>query len=141
MLSAILSKINGPLIWVVIAAVIVVGWMRIDKLNLKLEIEEKENARISANYEALASNYSEFSAKVSKDLKEQKELASAIQDQQRKNRDELVELRNTFNYKGNGAARDMDKIIESKPTLLEKKINDATKKVGAEIESISDYSK
>lgn len=139
MLKAILSKFNMPLIWTIIVSIMVVGYMRIDNLSIKLDNEKQRSEQLEEKVTQIAKSYNEFSMQVSRDILDQKNITSVIKEGQEKNRKELEQLRDTFNYSADGSVRDIEKIIEKKPTLLQRRINDATKVVGQEIQQISNY--
>lgn len=139
MLKAILSKFNMPLIWAIIVSIMVVGYMRIDNLTIRLDNEKQRSEQLEEKVTQIAKSYNEFSMQVSRDIADQKNITSVIKEGQEKNRKELEQLRDTFNYSADGSVRDIEKIIEKKPTLLQRRINDATKVVGQEIQHISNY--
>ena len=128
-----------PLIWAIIVSIMVVGYMRIDNLSIKLDNEKQRSEQLEEKVTQIAKSYNEFSMQVSRDIADQKNITRVIKEGQEKNRKELEQLRDTFNYSADGSVRDIEKIIEKKPTLLQRRINDATKVVGQEIQQISNY--
>ena len=128
-----------PLIWAIIVSIMVVGYMRIDNLSIKLDNEKQRSEQLEEQVEKIAKSYNEFSRQVNRDITDQRNITSVIKEGQEKNRKELEQLRDTFNYSADGSVRDIEKIIEKKPTLLQRRINDATKVVGQEIQQISNY--
>lgn len=128
-----------PLIWAIIVSIMVVGYMRIDNLTIRLDNEKQRSEQLEEKVTQIAKSYNEFSMQVSRDIADQKNITSVIKEGQEKNKKELEQLRDTFNYSADGSIRDIEEIIEKKPTLLQRRINDATKVVGQEIQQISNY--
>lgn len=128
-----------PLIWAIIVSIMVVGYMRIDNLTIRLDNEKQRSEQLEEKVTQIAKSYNEFSMQVSRDIADQKNITSVIKEGQEKNKKELEQLRDTFNYSADGSNRNIEEIIEKKPTLLQRRINDATKVVGQEIQQISNY--
>lgn len=135
----LLSKINTPLIWVVLASVIIFGYMRIDNLNNQVAYQEELNQSLIQDVSAIEGRYDRMETRFNIDLKEQRKVSQDLVDSFVRNRKQINDLHNTFNYSASGQRRDLERIAIGRPTLLERRINDATKEVGKEIENVTDY--
>jgi len=139
MLSKLLPKLNMPFIWLLLISIIVFGYMRIQNLSYKLEVEQDKTDKLTNQISNLNDSYKKFSEDIKNDISSQKIILEILNSDRAKNTKELEELRKKFNQSSSGERRNLDLIIENKPTLLERRINDATKKVGEEIENSTNY--
>jgi ribosomal protein L16 Arg81 hydroxylase len=113
--------------------------MRIQNLSYKLEVEQDKTDKLTNQISNLNDSYKKFSEDIKNDISSQKIILEILNSDRAKNTKELEELRKKFNQSSSGERRNLDLIIENKPTLLERRINDATKKVGEEIENSTNY--
>lgn len=135
----LLSKINAPLIWVVLASILIFGYMRIDSLSNELSYQEQINSTLRQDVEKFESSLDRMTTRLNLDLMEQRRVTQELADNFVSNRNEINELHKTFTYSASGERRDLERIAIGRPTLLERRINDATKEVGKEIETVTDY--
>lgn len=129
--------INNIPIYLIIIAVGFYGNMRIEALKAENDALAAEYVNVADKNEKLASDLTSFMAGVKTDITDQKRISDNIEKINTENRSRMKELQETFNTKANGEPRDLDKIAKAKPSLLERRINDATKKVFDDIEEYS----
>lgn len=134
-----LKKVNSPLLWVVVASVIMFGYMRLDSLSTQLEYQQAMNLQLEQDLNSVVRQYDSMLSRIGADLLEQRNITQGLYDNFRDNNRQLNELERTFNYTASGLRRDLERIAIARPTLLQRRINDATKEVGIDIESITDY--
>lgn len=129
--------INNIPIYLIIIGVGIYGYLRIEALKSENDALAAEYVNVADKNEKLASDLTKFMDGVNRDLSAQKRINNTIERVNEENRSRIDELQDTFNKKANGEPRDLDKIAKAKPTLLERRINDATKKVFDDIEEFS----
>ena len=129
--------VNNLPVYLIIIAVGVYGYMRIDALKAENDALATEYKVVADKNERLAADLTRFMDSVTRDIKEQRVITQNLQKVDRDNQNRIKELQDTFTTKANGQSRDIDKIARAKPALLERRINDATKKIFDEIEKHS----
>lgn len=77
------------------------------------------------------------SKKISSNLNEQNTIRILVDKQRLEYTEIFNNLNKTFNYSSSGERRDLEKLALSKPLMIERRINDASNKVGTEIQNIS----
>jgi len=142
MLSAIKNFFNFSnwSVYIIIALVIIAGYYRIDALkneNAKLETEV-ENVVEENN--KIAQQMVSFQNQVQDDLIEQKQFADEMREANKRNNQAISDLYDTFNTSADGSERDLEALTVAKPGLIERRINDATKKVFDNVEKNSNIS-
>lgn len=133
-MKLLLSKINTPLLWMFILAVIVTGYMHITNLGLQLEMEQKERITLQQELTSVKDLYESSVAKITSDLNEQRQITSSLNQRYQSNAEELNRLSSMFRHGSSGNKRNLEEIAEARPTLLQGRINNATAEVGKRIE-------
>lgn len=140
LLISILQKFY-PLILVLVVGVY--GYWRIHTLENNLERSDNQLRQVTSQYEVLVERYEnlgdrfeKFSRDVQEDLAEQREVRSRISNMEREYQEEFNALRETFERDARGNRRDMDAIIDARPSHLEMIINNATRGIRDEFENI-----
>ena len=77
------------------------------------------------------------SKKISSNLNEQNTIRILVDKQRLEYTERFNNLNTTFSYSSSGERRDLEKLALSKPLMIERRINDASNKVGTEIQNIS----
>lgn len=119
------------------------GYWKIQSLESELDHKDNQLRQmigqqevLSERYEALGNEFEQFSTQVKEDLSDQVEVRQRINDLEREYQREFDELKNTFERDARGNPRDIDAIIDRRPTHLERLINDATRGIRDEFENI-----
>lgn len=129
---------------VILAGVFFIGYMMIqnlqeDKVQLQNDMENlnQKYEQSIQNFNELDKKFENFTIKVQRDLQEQNEIITNIEDVRDVNEERYSELYDTFNISADGSERDLHEIINEKPELLENKINEGTQDVGDAFEELS----
>lgn len=126
-------------IFLIIAGIVTFGWLRIKYLEAENNNLHNQVTTVAQKYNDLATSVEKFKKQISNDLIQQQAINDKI-DKIKKDSDKKInKLYNEFNYSKNGNKRNMENIAKQKPGLLQWSINNATKKVGKEIQNYSDF--
>lgn len=139
-MKSIISRLNIPIIWLLLVGIIGYGYMKIDNLSIQLAVEQKSVITLSDNLENVTRFHKATIDEISSNLKEQIQITNTLSDKYYKNSQALHKLSKTFTQSSNEQPRKLETIATVKPTLLQRKINDATKTVGRKIENATTHS-
>lgn len=141
MLTAIKSFFNFSnwSVYLIIGSVLVYGYFRIDALKSENDLLENQVEQVVSANEKLERNMNEFRNQVVRDLNQQEQYANEIRESNERNNQIISELYETFNTSADGSERDLEALSEAKPGLIERRINDATKKVFDDVEKNSSF--
>lgn len=92
---------------------------------------------LKTEQQRLVDHIEENSKKISSNLNEQNTIRILVDKQRLEYTERFNNLNTTFNYSSSGERRDLEKLALSKPLMIERRINDASNKVGTEIQNIS----
>lgn len=123
-------------------AVFYFGFTTIQGLNQQIGKLEADNQAFQASILALSQSYDKLNSDVSSDLDEQQRFNKQLRDLVSSNTKQSSELKDMFDKNSkntNANISRLELLLNEKPSLMEKKINDATQKVFDELEEISDY--
>lgn len=125
-----------------LVAVFYFGFTTIQGLNEEIGKLKEKNETFQASIIALSTSYDNLNTNVTSDLSEQQKFNNQLRELVSKNSKESSNLKDMFEK--NKANSDqsfsrLERLINAKPTLMEKRINDASSKVLDELEEISDY--
>ena len=126
-------------VYLIIGAVLVYGYFRIDALKSENDLLENQVEQVVTANENLEKDMNEFRAQVVRDLNQQEQYATEIRESNERNNQIISELYDTFNTSADGTERDLEALSEAKPGLIERRINDATKKVFDDVEKNSSF--
>jgi len=119
--------------------VLVYGYFRIDALKSENDLLENQVEEVVTANENLERSMNEFRTQVVSDLNQQQQYATEIRESNERNNQIISELYETFNTSADGSERDLEALSEAKPGLIERRINDATKKVFDDVEKNSSF--
>lgn len=141
MLTAIKSFFNFSnwSVYLIIGSVLVYGYFRIDALKSENDLLENQVEEVVTANENLERSINEFRTQVVSDLNQQQQYATEIRESNERNNQIISELYETFNTSADGSERDLEALSEAKPGLIERRINDATKKVFDDVEKNSSF--
>lgn len=141
MLTAIKSFFNFSnwSVYLIIGSVLVYGYFRIDALKSENDLLENQVEEVVTANENLERSMNEFQTQVVSDLNKQQQYATEIRESNERNNQIISELYETFNTSADGSERDLEALSEAKPGLIERRINDATKKVFDDVEKNSSF--
>lgn len=141
MLTAIKSFFNFSnwSVYLIIGSVLVYGYFRIDALKSENDLLENQVEEVVTANENLERSMNEFRTQVVSDLNKQQQYATEIRESNERNNQIISELYETFNTSADGSERDLEALSEAKPGLIERRINDATKKVFDDVEKNSSF--
>ncbi len=141
MLTAIKSFFNFSnwSVYLIIGSVLVYGYFRIDALKSENDLLESQVEEVVSANEKLERNMNEFRNQVVRDLNQQEQYANEIRESNERNNQIISDLYETFNTSADGSERDLEALSEAKPGLIERRINDATKKVFDDVEKNSSF--
>ena len=141
MLTAIKSFFNFSnwSVYLIIGSVLVYGYFRIDALKSENDLLESQVEEVVTANENLERDMNEFRNQVVRDLNQQEQYATEIRESNERNNQIISELYETFNTSADGTERDLEALSEAKPGLIERRINDATKKVFDDVEKNSSF--
>ena len=141
MLTAIKSFFNFSnwSVYLIIGSVLVYGYFRIDALKSENDLLENQVEEVVTANENLERSMNEFRTQVVSDLNQQQQYATEIRESNERNNQIISELYETFNTSADGSERDLEALSEAKPGLIERRINDATKKVFDDVEKNSSF--
>lgn len=112
----------------------------------KIDLLEESNSLYTERYDELKTqqktildNVEKNSKKIMSNLQQQSDIRQSLSQQQQEYNKRLGELQQTFNYTSSGERRDLEKLALSKPLMIERRINDASNKIGKELQNISNY--
>lgn len=132
-------------VYLVIAGIVAFGWFRITLLQSQNETLNERNSNLNDQVENLTIRYNdlvedieEFKDNIREDLEDQQAIRRRIDQIDRENRRRIDEIRQIFGTTASGDERDIERIALERPTLLERRINDATREIGREIERASE---
>ena len=117
----------------------VYGYFRIDALKSENDLLENQVEEVVTANENLERSMNEFRTQVVSDLNKQQQYATEIRESNERNNQIISELYETFNTSADGSERDLEALSEAKPGLIERRINDATKKVFDDVEKNSSF--
>lgn len=123
-------------------AVFYFGFTTIQGLNQQIGKLEADNQAFQASILALSQSYDKLNSDVSSDLDEQQRFNKQLRDLVSSNTKQSSELKDMFDKNSkdtNANISRLERLLNEKPSLMEKRINDATQKVFDELEEISDY--
>lgn len=145
-LSAIKSffQFSNISVYLIIGLVLVYGYYRITLLESQKETLEEKNGNLvekveerTEKYNDLVIDVEQFKKEVNENLAQQRRINEDLSNERIKNREKLSDLRSKFNETSGGKQRDFENLAREKPNLIEKRINDATRELGNEIEQIT----
>lgn len=141
MLTAIKSFFNFSnwSVYLIIGSVLVYGYFRIDALKSENDLLESQVEEVVTANQNLERDMNEFRNQVVRDLNQQEQYANEIRESNERNNQIISELYETFNTSADGTERDLEALSEAKPGLIERRINDATKKVFDDVEKNSNF--
>ena len=125
--------------YLIIGSVLVYGYFRIDALKSENDLLENQVEEVVTANENLERSMNEFRTQVVSDLNKQQQYATEIRESNERNNQIISELYETFNTSADGSERDLEALSEAKPGLIERRINDATKKVFDDVEKNSSF--
>jgi len=126
-------------VYLIIGAVLVYGYFRIDALKSENDLLESQVEEVVTANQNLERDMNEFRNQVVRDLNQQEQYATEIRESNERNNQIISELYETFNTSADGTERDLEALSEAKPGLIERRINDATKKVFDDVEKNSNF--
>jgi len=126
-------------VYLIIGSVLVYGYFRIDALKSENDLLENQVEEVVTANENLERSMNEFRTQVVSDLNQQQQYATEIRESNERNNQIISELYETFNTSADGSERDLEALSEAKPGLIERRINDATKKVFDDVEKNSSF--
>jgi L-rhamnose mutarotase len=126
-------------VYLIIGAVLVYGYFRIDALKSENDLLENQVEQVVTANQNLERDMNEFRSQVVRDLGKQQQYADEIRESNERNNQIISELYETFNTSADGTERDLEALSEAKPGLIERRINDATKKVFDDVEKNSNF--
>lgn len=116
-------------VYLIIGAVLVYGYFRIESLNTENKMLENEVENIVEKNDRLATELTNFKDKVISDLEAQKGITEKVDASNKRNEKRMNDLYNTFNTSADGSERKLEELSIAKPNLIQIRINKATKKV------------
>jgi len=126
-------------VYLIIGSVLVYGYFRIDALKSENDLLESQVEEVVTANQNLERDMNEFRNQVVRDLNQQEQYANEIRESNERNNQIISELYETFNTSADGTERDLEALSEAKPGLIERRINDATKKVFDDVEKNSNF--
>jgi L-rhamnose mutarotase len=126
-------------VYLIIGSVLVYGYFRIDALKSENDLLESQVEEVVSANKKLERSMNEFRNQVVRDLNQQEQYVNDIRESNERNNQIISELYETFNTSADGSERDLEALSEAKPELIERRINDATKKVFDDVEKNSSF--
>lgn len=137
-----LKKFKLQIIFVaIIALVFYLGFTTISEQNRIIGELQTKNQTLTTTVTEIRENVKEVTDSIKRDLDDQKRFNQQLRDIAEKNNTAIKKMDDMFNKPTGESVRRFRKLVEAKPSLMERRINQATQKLGISLEDSSTYIK